>query len=403
MEESFLESITILIVDDNENDAQILSDTLGRYFKKIYTAVDGEEAYEYFKANKDIDIIVSDFNMPKIDGLQLLRLVRLSDLYLPFILTSGNFEIEFLIKAINLNVSSFLPKPISIKDLLEKIDILCEKKLFEQRVKTKQDEINNYLASVDRVAIILKMNGKGDIIYMNDAMLEVSGYSKEEIKDLNIDNIIHPNIPRKYTQLSWEKVKAGELWKGTTKYIDKKNEVFYLNHTVFKLDSKEDEFISIAFLATQESIEKRNFHKKLITTFKDYNIREHEYKTKLEKLEKSLELCNRKLNQDNTDIVANLKYKIKKQEAQIRKYESKLEASEAKYDNMLHQKKEELERYVNLIQIEKTQADKYKEENHYLKKSYKKLKTEFDTNKEDNIKMYKRIIDLQEIIRNNEE
>ncbi|RXK02180.1 hypothetical protein CRV02_04855 [Arcobacter sp. CECT 8989] len=398
MEEKFLENITILLVEDNKNDLEILNKTLSKYFKRIYTACDGEEAYKIFKENKDIDIIISDIEMPKMSGLEFLKLVRLSNLYIPFIITSGKIEVSFLLEAINLNASSFLSKPISIKSLLEKVDILCEKKLYETRIKLKQNEIDKYLASVDKVAVIYKMNSLGEILYMNSAMREISGYSKNELKGLKFQDIIHPDIPSKYLDNAWDVVKNGKLWKGNTKFISKDKETFYLTNTVFRLDSKEDEFITIAFLTTQENLEKRNFHKKLISTLKDFNIREYNYKNKIDILEKDSNSFSQVRN-ENEEQIQNLKAKLRKLDSQVSEYENEKIQDNIKYSSMLQNKKEELERYVNLIQIEKAKAEKFEEENYHLKSELKKNKEQVEDLKDETFKLYKRIKDLREVFK----
>ena len=62
----------------------------------------------------------------------------------------------------------------------------------------------------------------------------------------------------------------GETWKGNTKYITKFQELFYLNATIFKIDHDDhDEYITIGFLTTQEQIEKREFHKKVMMNIKE--------------------------------------------------------------------------------------------------------------------------------------
>jgi len=120
MEESFLKKISILIVDDNKNDLEIISKSLSKYFKKVHTASNGADAFELYKEYKNIDIIISDIKMPKINGLELLKLIRNSDFYLPFLIVSATLDQDMLIQAINLNVSSFLPKPINLHSLIER-------------------------------------------------------------------------------------------------------------------------------------------------------------------------------------------------------------------------------------------------------------------------------------------
>lgn len=356
------EDITILLVDDNLEHIKILSEILNKYFKNVIEANNGKTAYELYKKNPNIDIIISDIEMPEVNGLELLRLVRLSDLYVPFIITSASIDSKTLLKAIDLNVNSILTKPVDMKKLLEKVDILREKKLFEKRFEQKRLEIKNYIKAVDKVALIYKMNDNGDITYMNEGMLDVSKYTKEEIKNINFNDLIHPDIPKKHIEETWHDIREDKLWKGNTKFISKDDEVFYLNNTVFKIRNLDDsiEYITIAFLTTQENLKKRDFQKKVLLNIKEANLKEFSLKKEIEQLRNELFMLRASMSdnsQSNLDVLTN---KIKSKEKQIASYEEQITELNNKYNNMLVSKKQEVEHHVNSIQSFKIKIDMLK-------------------------------------------
>lgn len=356
------EDITILLVDDNLEHIKLLSEILNKYFKNVIEANNGKTAYELYKKNPNIDIIISDIEMPEINGLELLRLVRLSDLYVPFIITSASIDSKTLLKAIDLNVNSILTKPVDMKKLLEKVDILREKKLFEKRFEQKRLEIKNYIKAVDKVALIYKMNDNGDITYMNEGMLDVSKYTKEEIKNINFNDLIHPDIPKKHIEETWHDIREDKLWKGNTKFISKDDEVFYLNNTVFKIRNLDDsiEYITIAFLTTQENLKKRDFQKKVLLNIKEANRKEFSLKKEIEQLRNELFMLRASMSdnsQSNLDVLTN---KIKSKEKQIASYEEQITELNNKYNNMLVSKKQEVEHHVNSIQSFKIKIDMLK-------------------------------------------
>ncbi|MGP2655979.1 response regulator [Malaciobacter sp. WC5094] len=356
------EDITILLVDDNLEHIKLLSEILNKYFKNVIEANNGKTAYELYKKNPNIDIIISDIEMPEINGLELLRLVRLSDLYVPFIITSASIDSKTLLKAIDLNVNSILTKPVDMKKLLEKVDILREKKLFEKRFEQKRLEIKNYIKAVDKVALIYKMNDNGDITYMNEGMLDVSKYTKEEIKNINFNDLIHPDIPKKHIEETWHDIREDKLWKGNTKFISKDDEVFYLNNTVFKIRNLDDsiEYITIAFLTTQENLKKRDFQKKVLLNIKEANRKEFTLKKEIEQLRNELFMLRASMSdnsQSNLDVLTN---KIKSKEKQIASYEEQITELNNKYNNMLVSKKQEVEHHVNSIQSFKIKIDMLK-------------------------------------------
>lgn len=346
------EDIVILLVEDSDEDRSLIVSILSKYFKKILEAPNGKIAYELYKENKDIDIIISDIDMPEVDGLDLLKLVRLIDLNIPFVITTAQINSELLLKAIDLNVTSFLLKPIDLSKLLEKIDILCEKKLIEKKLSNKQSEIENYLQAVDKVALIYKMNEDGNITYMNKSMLEISKYKESEIEALQFKDIIHPDIPKKFIDETWDHIKSGKLWKGSTKFIAKNNEFFYLKNTVFQIkdENHENEYITISFLTTKENLAKRDFHRKVLLNIQEANRKELELNEKLKKITFELHNANEIIKKNDPANLEELESRVITKEKQIQKYEKEIAEQNDKYDKMLKNKKDELEHHINQLQ-----------------------------------------------------
>jgi YesN/AraC family two-component response regulator len=367
------DDILILIVAPSLDDRLLLTSTLSKYFNNIVEAENGKIAYDIFKEKNEVDIIISDIDMPELNGIDLLKLVRMTDLHIPFILTNSEFNSELLLKAIEFNVSSFLLKPIDLSKLLEKIDLFSEQRITEKKLTLKQKEMVNYLEAVDKVSLIYKMHENGHITYMNDSMKEVSKYSDKEIKNLNFRDIIHPDIPTKYIDETWDQIKSDKLWRGNTKFLAKDKEVFYLNNTIFKINNlDEDEYITISFLNTKENLEKRDFHKKVLLNIKEANRKETELKITIDKLNKEISEYRVFISDHDIDNLDDIQDKLINKEKQIKLLEVTTAQFQEKYENMLRNKKEEMEHHINNTQKHKITTDKVKEE-------IKKLKKEVDT------------------------
>jgi len=78
----------ILIADDEKKILELLSSLLEDEVKMIFTASDGEEAFEIIK-NKEVDVVLSDINMPRMNGLELLRKVKEYDKSIQFVLITA--------------------------------------------------------------------------------------------------------------------------------------------------------------------------------------------------------------------------------------------------------------------------------------------------------------------------
>ncbi|XPV69237.1 MAG: response regulator [Halarcobacter sp.] len=398
MNSQFLQEIKILLVEDSDADRKILANTLRKYFKNILEANNGEEALEIYKIHKDIDLIISDITMPKMDGIEFLKRVRLNNLYLPFIFITAKLDIDTIREAINLNANYYILKPINVNELLQKIDLLCEKLFFEKRLLDKQKEIENYISAVDTVALIFKMYEDGQITYMNKAMHEISNFTIEDLKTLNFNDIIHPSIPKKLINDTWSLIKDGKLFKGDTKFISKNKEVFYLNNTVFKIKGmKKDEYITIAFLTTQENIKKRDFQRKVLLNIQETNKKEAEYKKIIEELSKKIndennyiKTCKHQLNIE--------KERALNKERQLTHYELQMENTNAKYEKIITTKNEEIKTHIDTIELKKRKLNTLTSENYDLKEELKILKEKYNNLEEELNKKNKRVTDLLDII-----
>lgn len=115
--------LQILVVDDQSTIRTILKSQLrGMGYTRISEASDGESAFDILKT-KVIDLVISDWNMPFMNGYELLKAVRADDSLAdtPFILTSGAPSNDNITKALQLKVNQFMLKPFTLAVLEEKI------------------------------------------------------------------------------------------------------------------------------------------------------------------------------------------------------------------------------------------------------------------------------------------
>ncbi len=119
-------SIKVLIVDDFATMRRILKNILKQLgFKNLVEADDGTSAWEVLQG-QSIDLIISDWNMPKMTGLELLKKVRASDNHkrTPFLMVTAEAQKQNVIEAVQAGVSNYVVKPFTaeaISDKLEKI------------------------------------------------------------------------------------------------------------------------------------------------------------------------------------------------------------------------------------------------------------------------------------------
>lgn len=119
-------SIKVLIVDDFATMRRILKNILKQLgFKNLMEADDGTTAMDVLERN-DIDLVISDWNMPKMTGLELLKWVRGNKKYskTPFLMVTAEAQKQNVIEAVQAGVSNYVVKPFTaeaISDKLKKI------------------------------------------------------------------------------------------------------------------------------------------------------------------------------------------------------------------------------------------------------------------------------------------
>ena len=114
----------VLVVDDFSTMRRIVKNILRQLgFNNVVEAGDGTTAWEILNKEK-IDFIVSDWNMPQMAGIDLLRKVRASEEFAntPFLLVTAEAQQENIIEAVQAKVSNYIVKPFTAETMKQKID-----------------------------------------------------------------------------------------------------------------------------------------------------------------------------------------------------------------------------------------------------------------------------------------
>lgn len=118
-----LRRLKLLFVEDEEDLIEIITDTLSKLQANFLTAVNGEEALALMESNDDISVVVTDINMPVMNGLDMIKQMKKRDINIPVIIMSAHTETDYINKAKELGVDNYLLKPF---DFLKFIDLITE-------------------------------------------------------------------------------------------------------------------------------------------------------------------------------------------------------------------------------------------------------------------------------------
>lgn len=132
----------VLLVEDDQDLARALGEALGRSGFAVVGAADGQEASELL-GTQPFDLVVSDLGMAGMTGIELLRLVRQTDVDVPVILMTGNPSVGTATRAIQLGVHAYLIKPIEVAQVLA----TAERAVQLHRLARIKREAFEYLSS----------------------------------------------------------------------------------------------------------------------------------------------------------------------------------------------------------------------------------------------------------------
>ena len=143
----------ILVVEDDKDIREMLSETLNLWGFENITAKNGKEALKIF-GGEDISLVLTDMRMPVMDGLTMLKKVRQIDSTVPVIVITGYPSVNSAVESLSCGADYYLVKPINMTDLKVKIE-KSFKKLYLVKSQEKLKHLNRILFWLIPAALII--------------------------------------------------------------------------------------------------------------------------------------------------------------------------------------------------------------------------------------------------------
>ncbi len=150
-----MNNVTVLVVDDESRMRKLIKDFLVQKEFKVLEAEDGEKALEVFHENqKDIELILLDVMMPKLDGWSVLRQIR-QESKVPIIMLTARGEEQDELFGFELGVDEYISKPFSPKILVARVEAILN------RTRGSKNEVKDYGGiEIDIDGRTVKVDGK---------------------------------------------------------------------------------------------------------------------------------------------------------------------------------------------------------------------------------------------------
>ena len=166
---SRLKDITVLYCEDEDNLREVTSGILQSFTKKQFIGVDGKEGLELFQKNQeDIDLVITDVNMPNMSGLEMAKEIKQINSNMPIIVATAFSNSEYLLEAIELGVDKYVLKPVNIKKLL---NTMASSLMYHELRDLYMDQ---FVHLPNRNALIKDINNKDNSIL---ALIDIDKFS----------------------------------------------------------------------------------------------------------------------------------------------------------------------------------------------------------------------------------
>jgi len=239
----YTKQLKLLYVEDNADTRDATMVVLEEFFDDIVIANDGADGFEKFNTN-DINLIITDINMPQLNGIEMSKKIRKYDKDISILILSAYNESEYFVDSIKLGVEGYLIKPIYIEQFVAVLKRVVQKAILKDENEKNLNLLHQYQEITDKSAIVSKSDTKGIITYANDKFCKLSGYSKEELIGKPHSIIRHPDVPADTFKNLWETIKnKKQIWQGLIKNKSKNGKAYYVQSTVKPLLDKNGEIL----------------------------------------------------------------------------------------------------------------------------------------------------------------
>ncbi len=174
-----LKQVIILIVKNDKSECERLGKLFEIYCKKCYIAENGKKGYEKYLKYRP-DIILSDYELPIINGLEMIKNIRKVDKKVPIILIANDNNNQLFLKAIEYKISACLTRPISFALLLDTILKEYEIILIDKKLENKNRLMQAILEEFPQK--IMVVDTEGYILYGNNLVKKDHSWKENNLQ-----------------------------------------------------------------------------------------------------------------------------------------------------------------------------------------------------------------------------
>ncbi|DAB29200.1 MAG TPA: hypothetical protein CFH84_10790 [Sulfurimonas sp. UBA12504] len=150
-----LKSLTLLYVEDDESTIRSFINAFGDYFKEVFVAQNAEDGIELFE-KKAPNIIITDLQLPKMSGLEMIAQMRQTHPALPIIVNSAFSDTHLLLRSIALHVDSYILKPTDPYQMLNVLEKAAKIISLEKQLNTTREMMQTMIDGIPDPVIYIE-------------------------------------------------------------------------------------------------------------------------------------------------------------------------------------------------------------------------------------------------------
>ena len=221
----------LLYVEDDTATREELAMILEPWLGALHVASDGQAGLALF-AEKQPDIVVTDIQMPKMNGLVMSTKIREIVPGQSIVVVSAYNDVEYLFKALELGIDHYATKPVNVELLLKKLATMANAILAIREREHNQTLLSQYKMLVDQSAIVCKFTPDGRITYVNDKLCELSGYMPEDLIGHDFAGLNHESEPAENARNTLEQLQRGTRWTGIVRKRNRAGELLVVESSL---------------------------------------------------------------------------------------------------------------------------------------------------------------------------
>jgi YesN/AraC family two-component response regulator len=216
----YAKDFSLLYVEDDVNLQRETKEILARIFKRVDTAYDGEEALELFEENH-YDLIITDIEMPRLNGLEMSKAIKKLDKEIPIVVVSAYSNTSYFLEAIEIGINYYILKPMDITKLIDTLyDVVkliherlmiveYQKVELAQKINTANVKLLDELIKVSPNPVVVL--NEQNILFINDSFRAL--FTLKELEQLLNNEIPLHNLLN-------QKISVDDVMKENTDLID---------------------------------------------------------------------------------------------------------------------------------------------------------------------------------------